>query len=151
MQLFSKVLIANRGEIAIRIAKTLHDLGIRSVAIYSDADQDAAHVRFADEARRLGTTSAESYLNPQAVVDAAIATGAEAIHPGYGFLSENVELARACQQAGVIFIGPAEHALEVMGDKIRSKNHVAQAGVPWSMASRKPASPMTNSSKQPAT
>lgn len=130
MQLFSKVLIANRGEIAIRIAKTLHDLGIRSVAIYSDADQDAAHVRFADEARRLGATSAESYLNPQAVVDAAIATGAEAIHPGYGFLSENVELARACQQAGVIFIGPAEHALEVMGDKIRSKNHVAQAGVP---------------------
>ncbi|GAA4471774.1 acetyl/propionyl/methylcrotonyl-CoA carboxylase subunit alpha [Enteractinococcus fodinae] len=130
MRLFSKVLIANRGEIAIRIAKTLHHLGIRSVAIYSDADQDAAHVRFADEARRLGATSAASYLDPQAVVDAAVDTGAEAIHPGYGFLSENVELARACQRAGVTFIGPAEHALDVMGDKIRSKNHVAHAGVP---------------------
>lgn len=130
MQLFSKVLIANRGEIAIRISKTLHDLGVRSVAIYSDADQDAAHVRFADEARRLGATSTESYLNPQAVVQAALDTGAQAIHPGYGFLAENVELARACKQAGVIFIGPDEHALEVMGDKIRSKNHVAQAGVP---------------------
>lgn len=130
MQLFSKVLIANRGEIAIRIAKTLHDLGIRSVAVYSDADRNAAHVRFADEALRLGAASADSYLNPQVVVQAALDSGAEAIHPGYGFLSENVELARACQRAGVTFIGPDEHALEVMGDKIRSKNHVAQAGVP---------------------
>ncbi len=130
MQLFSKVLIANRGEIAIRIAKTLDDLGIRSVAIYSDADADAAHVRFADQAVRLGTSAAESYLNPQAVVQAALDTGAEAIHPGYGFISENVELARACRQAGVVFIGPNEHAIEIMGDKIRSKNHVAQAGVP---------------------
>lgn len=130
MQLFSKVLIANRGEIAIRIARTLHDLGIRSVAIYSAADQDAAHVRLANEAILLGPTSVESYLNPQAVVQAAIDTGAEAIHPGYGFISENAELARACKQAGVTFIGPNEHALEVMGDKIRSKNHVAQAGVP---------------------
>lgn len=130
MQLFSQVLIANRGEIAIRIAKTLHNLGIRSVAIYSDADRDAAHVRFADQAVRLGATSADSYLDPHAVVQAAIDTGAEAIHPGYGFLSENVELARACQRAGIVFIGPDEHALEVMGDKIRSKNHVADAGVP---------------------
>lgn len=130
MQLFSKVLIANRGEIAIRIAKTLHNLGIRSVAIYSDADQDAAHVRYANQAIRLGANSAESYLNPQAVVQAALESGAEAIHPGYGFISENVELARACQQAGITFIGPNEHALEVMGDKIRSKNHVATAGVP---------------------
>lgn len=130
MQLFSKVLIANRGEIAIRIAKTLHNLGIRSVAVYSDADQDAAHVHFADQALRLGSTSTESYLNPEAVVQAALDTGAEAIHPGYGFISENVQLARACQQAGITFIGPHEHALEVMGDKIRSKNHVAEAGVP---------------------
>lgn len=130
MQLFSRVLIANRGEIAIRIAKTLHNLGIWSVAIYSDADRDAAHVRFADQAVRLGATSAESYLDPQKVVQAAVNTGAEAIHPGYGFLSENVELARACQREGIIFIGPEEHALEVMGDKIRSKNHVAEAGVP---------------------
>ncbi len=130
MHLFSKVLIANRGEIAIRIAKTLHNLGIRSVAIYSDADQNAAHVRYADEALRLGATSTDSYLNPQAVVQAALDSGAEAIHPGYGFISENVELARACRQAGVTFIGPNERALEIMGDKIRSKNHVAQAGVP---------------------
>ncbi|MDN6498854.1 MAG: acetyl/propionyl-CoA carboxylase subunit alpha, partial [Yaniella sp.] len=130
LQLFSKVLIANRGEIAIRIAKTLHNLGIRSVAVYSKADQDAAHVRFAQQAVLLGETSADSYLNPQAVVQAAVDTGAEAIHPGYGFISENVELARACKRAGITFIGPNEHALEVMGDKIRSKNHVAKAGVP---------------------
>lgn len=130
MQLFSKVLIANRGEIALRIAKTLHNLGIRSVAIYSQADRDAAHVRFANQAVLLGETSADSYLNPQAVVQAAVDTGAEAIHPGYGFISENVELARACERAGITFIGPNEHALEVMGDKIRSKNHVAEAGVP---------------------
>ncbi|GAA2037443.1 acetyl-CoA carboxylase biotin carboxylase subunit [Yaniella flava] len=130
VRLFSKVLIANRGEIAIRVAKTLHNLGIRSVAIYSDADQDAAHVRCADQAIRLGASSADSYLNPQAVVQAALESGAQAIHPGYGFISENVDLARACQQAGVTFIGPNEHALDVMGDKIRSKNHVATAGVP---------------------
>ena len=130
MHLFSKVLIANRGEIALRIAKALHKLGIRSVAIYSDADQDAAHVRFADQAVRLGETSAESYLSPQAVIQAAVDTGAQAIHPGYGFISENVELARSCQQAGITFIGPNAHALEVMGDKIRSKNHVGDAGVP---------------------
>ena len=129
MHLFSKVLIANRGEIALRIAKTLHKLGIRSVAIYSDADQDAAHVRFADQAVRLGETSAESYLSPD-VIQAAVDTGAQAIHPGYGFISENVELARSCQQAGITFIGPNAHALEVMGDKIRSKNHVGDAGVP---------------------
>src|SRR5690625_3179539 len=129
LQLFSKVLIANRGEIAIRIAKTLHNLGIRSVAVYSKADQDAAHVRFAQQAVLLGETSADSYLNPQAVVQAAVDTGAEAIHPGYGFISENVELARACKRAGITFIGPNEHALEVMRDKIRSKNHVAKAGV----------------------
>jgi len=130
MRLFTKVLIANRGEIALRIAKTLHKLGIRSVAIYSDADQDAAHVRYADQAVRLGATSAQSYLSPQAVVQAAVDAGAQAIHPGYGFISENVELARCCEQAGITFIGPNEHALEVMGDKIRSKNHVVQAGVP---------------------
>lgn len=130
MQLFSKILIANRGEIAIRIAKTLHKLGIRSVAIYSDADRDAAHVRYADQAVRLGATSAASYLDPQAVVQAALDTGAQAIHPGYGFISENVELARACHRAGITFIGPNEHALEIMGDKIRSKNHVGQAGIP---------------------
>lgn len=110
MHLFSKVLIANRGEIALRIAKTLHKLGIRSVAIYSDADQDAAHVRFADQAVRLGETSAESYLSPQAVIQAAVDTGAQAIHPGYGFISENVELASSCQQAGITFIGPNAHA-----------------------------------------
>lgn len=130
MQLFSKVLIANRGEIAIRIAKTLHHLGIKSVAVYSKADQDAAHVQFAGQAVLLGETSADSYLNPHAMVQAALDTGAEAIHPGYGFISENVELARACERSGITFIGPNEHALEVMGDKIRSKNHVAQAGVP---------------------
>src|SRR5699024_1239202 len=104
--------------------------GSRRVAFYSKADEEPGHVRFAQRAVRLGETSADSYLNPQAVVQAAVDTGAEAIHPGYGFISENVELARACKRAGITFIGPNEHALEVMGDKIRSKNHVAKAGVP---------------------
>lgn len=130
MHLFSTVLIANRGEIAIRIAKSLHQEGIRAVGIYSAEDHDAAHLPAMDTALCLGATVAETYLNPKAVVQAAVDSGAQAIHPGYGFLSENVELARACQQAGITFIGPGEHALNIMGDKIRSKRHVAEAGVP---------------------
>jgi acetyl-CoA/propionyl-CoA carboxylase, biotin carboxylase, biotin carboxyl carrier protein len=129
--LFTTVLVANRGEIACRIIRTLRELGIRSVAVYSDADRGARHVVLADVAVRIGPApAAESYLNAAAVVDAARRTGAQAIHPGYGFLSENQDFARAVADAGIVFIGPSVHALNVMGDKIRSKNHVAASGVP---------------------
>ncbi|MCC2032028.1 ATP-binding protein [Microbacterium allomyrinae] len=129
--LFSTVLVANRGEIARRVIRTLRRLGIRSVAVYSDADADAPHVREADVAVRIGPAPAsESYLSIDAVIAAARETGADAVHPGYGFLSENVSFARACAAAGVVFIGPDERALEVMGDKIRAKEHVVANGVP---------------------
>ena len=130
-QLFSTVLVANRGEIACRVIRTLRALGIRSVAVYSDADAGARHVREADAAVRIGPAAAtESYLKIEAILEACRKTGAEAVHPGYGFLSENVDFARALDQAGVTFIGPGVEALDMMGDKIRSKNHVAGYGVP---------------------
>ncbi|MBG6057433.1 acetyl/propionyl-CoA carboxylase alpha subunit [Cryobacterium sp. MP_M5] len=130
MTTFDTVLVANRGEIACRIIRTLRRLGIRSVAVYSDADRGARHVGLADVAVRLGPARAQlSYLDQGAVLAAAAATGAQAIHPGYGFLSENQDFAQACAAAGVVFIGPSVHALTVMGDKIRSKNHVADSGV----------------------
>ena len=129
--LFGTVLVANRGEIACRVIRTLRALGIRSVAVYSDADDDARHVREADVAVRIGPAAAtESYLKIEAIIQACRETGAEAVHPGYGFLSENVEFARALEQAGITFIGPGVESLNVMGDKIRSKNHVTGYGVP---------------------
>jgi acetyl-CoA/propionyl-CoA carboxylase, biotin carboxylase, biotin carboxyl carrier protein len=129
--LFDTVLVANRGEIACRIIRTLRHLGIRSVAVYSDADRGAMHVKMADAAVRIGPAQARlSYLNAAVIIDAARRTGAQAVHPGYGFLSENVDFARACETAGLVFIGPGIGALETMGDKIRSKNHVVAHGVP---------------------
>ncbi|SIT75990.1 biotin carboxylase N-terminal domain-containing protein [Microbacterium sp. RU33B] len=129
--MFDTVLVANRGEIARRVIRTLRRLGIRSVAVYSDADASAPHVREADVAVRIGpAAAAQSYLSIDAVLAAAVATGAQAIHPGYGFLSENSAFARACAAAGIVFLGPGERALEVMGDKIRSKEHVVAHGVP---------------------
>jgi len=129
--LFSTVLVANRGEIACRVIRTLRQLGIRSVAVYSDADVGARHVREADTSIRIGpAAAAESYLNTDAIVEACRRSGAEAVHPGYGFLSENVDFARALEKAGITFIGPGVEALNVMGDKIRAKNHVAGYGVP---------------------
>ncbi|MCW3494427.1 biotin carboxylase N-terminal domain-containing protein [Microbacterium sp. SSM24] len=128
---FRTVLVANRGEIARRVIRTLRRLGIRSVAVYSDADADAPHVREADTAVRIGPAAASaSYLDIDAVIAAARATGAEAVHPGYGFLSENAAFARACAEADIVFIGPGVRALDVMGDKIRSKEHVSGHGVP---------------------
>ena len=131
MTMFDTVLVANRGEIARRVIRTLRRLGIRAVAVYSDADAGAAHVREADEAVRIGPASAAaSYLDIDAILAAARASGAQAIHPGYGFLSESAALAHACERAGVVFVGPGEEALAVMGDKIRAKERVAAHGVP---------------------
>ncbi len=129
--LFDTVLVANRGEIACRIIRTLKELGIRSVAVYSEPDAGARHVREADEALCIGPAAAtESYLNIAAIVAACRESGAQAVHPGYGFLSENQAFAQALKDAGIMFIGPNVEALNVMGDKIRSKNHVGAAGVP---------------------
>ena len=129
--LFDTVLVANRGEIACRVIRTLRALGIRSVAVYSDADADARHVREADLAVRLGPApAAESYLDIERVVQAVLSSGAEAVHPGYGFLSENTAFARRLEELVVALIGPPASAIEAMGDKIRAREHVAARGVP---------------------
>jgi acetyl-CoA/propionyl-CoA carboxylase, biotin carboxylase, biotin carboxyl carrier protein len=129
--MFETVLVANRGEIAVRIIRTLRRLGIRSVAVFSDADVRARHVRAADVAVRLGGAPArESYLHIARILDAGRSTGADAIHPGYGFLAENATFAQACADAGIVFIGPSPHAIEIMGDKIRAKQAISKAGIP---------------------
>ncbi len=129
--IFNTVLVANRGEIAVRVIRTLRQMGIRSVAVFSDADADARHVAEADVAVGIGPAPArQSYLNIGAVVDAARRTGAQAVHPGYGFLSENAEFAAALQTAGVVFIGPPVKAIQTMGDKIAAKTTVSAFGVP---------------------
>ncbi len=129
--MFDTVLVANRGEIAVRVIRTLREMGIRSVAVYSDADAGALHTRLADVAVRIGPApAAQSYLSVERVLAAAAQTGAQAIHPGYGFLSENVGFARACADSGVVFIGPPVAAIEAMADKIRAKQTVMAAGVP---------------------
>ncbi|WP_326581409.1 ATP-grasp domain-containing protein [Actinacidiphila glaucinigra] len=129
--MFDTVLVANRGEIAVRVIRTLRRLGIRSVAVFSDADAGARHVREADTAVRIGPAAAtESYLSIERLLEAAARTGAQAVHPGYGFLAENAAFARACADAGLAFIGPPARAIELMGDKIRAKETVREAGVP---------------------
>ena len=128
--MFSKILIANRGEIACRIIKTARRMGIATVAVYSDADANGVHVAMADEAVRIGPApSAESYLKADVIIDAARDTGAEAIHPGFGFLSENADFVKAVEAAGLAFIGPGAEAIAAMGDKITSKAIAEKAGV----------------------
>ena len=131
VQLFSRVLVANRGEIAVRINQTLRVMGIDPVAVYSDPDADAPHVSTAGQSVALpGSTAEETYLNIPAIVQAARASGATAVHPGYGFLSENPGFARACKDAGLCFIGPSPESMEALGDKLRSKDIAQRAGVP---------------------
>jgi acetyl-CoA/propionyl-CoA carboxylase, biotin carboxylase, biotin carboxyl carrier protein len=129
--MFSKVLIANRGEIAVRIVRALDELGVASVAVYSELDRDAPHVTRADESYNLGDgPAAENYLNVEKILDAARRAGAEAIHPGYGFLAENAPFAQACEDAGIVFIGPPASAIEAMGSKTRARELMQAAGVP---------------------
>ncbi|MDE2452440.1 MAG: ATP-grasp domain-containing protein, partial [Burkholderiales bacterium] len=129
--MFSKILIANRGEIACRVAATARRLGVRTVAVYSDADADARHVQACDEAVRVGANAPrDSYLQWQRIINAALAAGAQAVHPGYGFLSENEDFARACAAAGLVFIGPPPEAIASMGSKSAAKALMAEAGVP---------------------
>ena len=128
--MFTKILIANRGEIACRVIATARKMGIATVAVYSDADKDARHVALADEAVRIGTPpSRESYLLADVIIAAAKSTGAQAIHPGYGFLSENEDFSKRCEEAGIVFIGPKHHSIAAMGDKIESKKLAGKAGV----------------------
>jgi acetyl/propionyl-CoA carboxylase alpha subunit len=127
---FRRVLIANRGEIAVRIIRACHEMGMEAVAVYSDADAAAAHVRLADRAVRIGPAApTESYLRIEAVVDAALATGSEAIHPGYGFLAERAAFARAVEDAGIAFVGPPSDAIDALGDKLHARRTAREVGV----------------------
>jgi acetyl-CoA/propionyl-CoA carboxylase, biotin carboxylase, biotin carboxyl carrier protein len=146
---FSKVLIANRGEIAIRVARTLREMGIGSVAVYSEIDRDAPHVRAADEAFLIGpAVPAESYLDIAKIVETAKEAGAEGIHPGYGFLAENAEMARACEQAGITWIGPPPEAIEAMGSKTRAREIMQEAGVPIVPGATRPAADLAEARQQ---
>src|SRR5436309_1583795 len=127
---FQKLLIANRGEIAIRIARAAADSGLRSVAIYPVDDAASLHIRTADESREIPGRGARAYLDIEAVVAAAKAAGCDALHPGYGFLSENAVLARRCAAEGITFIGPSPEALDLFGDKARARELAKQCGVP---------------------
>src|SRR5688572_31899782 len=128
--MFTKVLVANRGEIAVRVIRALKELGVASVAVYSEVDRQAPHVREADESHLIGPGPAtESYLKTEKILEVAAQSGAEAIHPGYGFLAENAPFAKACEKAGVVFIGPPAKAIEAMGSKTKARSTMVNAGV----------------------
>ena len=134
-----KILIANRGEIAVRVMGTCKELGIATVAVYSEADRSALHVRTADEAYLVGPPpSRESYLVQERILEVARKCGADAIHPGYGFLSENASFVRACEKAGITFIGPPASAMDSMGEKTRARQNMIKAGVPVVPGSTEP-------------
>src|SRR6516225_11645754 len=134
--MFEKILIANRGEIALRIHRAAREMGIPSVAVHSTADADAMHVRLADESVCIGPPPAkESYLNIPAILSAALVTGAEAIHPGYGFLAENARFAEMVEAHGLTFIGPSPAHIRMMGDKIEARRAIAKLGVPLVLGS----------------
>src|SRR6187455_2780902 len=129
--MFKKVLVANRGEIALRVIRALREMNLKSVAIYSTADADALHVKFADQAVCIGPPpSRQSYLNIPSIISAAEVTGADAVHPGYGFLAEDAEFAEVCERCGLTWIGPPPAAMRLMGDKIRARAAMSAAGVP---------------------
>ncbi|HRE03158.1 MAG TPA: biotin carboxylase N-terminal domain-containing protein, partial [Ilumatobacteraceae bacterium] len=129
--MLKKILIANRGEIAVRVIRAARELGIQTVAVYSELDRNALHVRLADEAFALGgQTAAESYLNTEAIIDAIKQSGADGVHPGYGFFSENADFIRAISELGVAFIGPPASAVDVMGDKVSSRKAALEGGAP---------------------
>jgi acetyl-CoA/propionyl-CoA carboxylase, biotin carboxylase, biotin carboxyl carrier protein len=147
--MFERVLVANRGEIAIRVMRALKEMGIASVGVYSEADRETPHVREADEAFLLGPPpAAESYLKVDKILEVAEKAGAEAIHPGYGFLAENADFARACADAGVVFIGPPAEAIEAMGSKTRAREIMAEAGVPIVPGATEPAADLDAARKQ---
>jgi acetyl-CoA/propionyl-CoA carboxylase, biotin carboxylase, biotin carboxyl carrier protein len=147
--MFEKVLVANRGEIAIRVMRTLNEMGIVSVGVYSEADRDTPHVAEADEAHLLGPpVPAESYLNVEKILEVAGSAGAQAIHPGYGFLAENADFASACEEADIVFIGPPASAIEAMGSKTRARELMSEAGVPIVPGTTSPAESVAEAKKQ---
>ena len=147
--MFEKVLVANRGEIAIRVMRTLKEMGVGAVGVYSEADRDAPHVREADESFLLGPPlPAESYLAIPKIIETAQKAGAAGIHPGYGFLAENADFARACEEAGITFIGPPAEAIEAMGSKTRARELMAEAGGPIVPGATEPAADVEEARRQ---
>ena len=129
--MIKKLLIANRGEIALRIVRACRELGISAVAVYSEADRNSLHVRHADEAYLIGPPPAQqSYLNGERIIETAKKAGADAVHPGYGFLAENADFAQACVDAGLVWVGPPPHLIRSLGDKVQARNLMKEAGIP---------------------